>query len=107
MIQELSTFLKGWGGYYGRILDSRSKLQDLDGWCRRRVRQFFWVQWKTRANRVRELVRGGVNPKKARSICLSKGKWGPSNSDAIKVCLTNDRLARAGLFSLATQHTRL
>jgi RNA-directed DNA polymerase len=106
VVLELSQYLRGWGGYYGRILSSARTLEALDGWCRRRVRQFLWVQWKTRPNRFRQLVRGGVNPKKARSICLSRSKWYPSNSDPVKICLTNARLAKGGLFSLAEQYHR-
>jgi RNA-directed DNA polymerase len=106
VIRQLSAYLKGWGGHYAQTARCREVFTELDGWCRRRVRQFYWVQWKTSANRYRQLVKGKVNPKKAKSICLSTGKWGPSNSEALKICLTKERLAKAGLVSLANLTTR-
>jgi len=106
VIRQLSAYIKGWGAHYAQTAQCRKLFKKLDEWCRRRVRQFYWVQWKTRANRYRQLVRGKVNPKKAHSICLSKGKWGPSNSEALNICFTNERLRKAGLVSLTELITR-
>jgi RNA-directed DNA polymerase len=106
VIRKLSAFVKGWGGHYARIATCAMEFRALDGWCRRRVRQFFWVQWKTPANRFRQLVKRTVNPKKAKSVCLSRSKWGPSNSEALRICFNNERLQKIGLVSLTSLRAR-
>ena len=102
MMAELAAHMRGWGGYYAPLLSSARSLADLDSWCRRRVRQYQWVQWKTPGKRCRMLIRGGVNPIKARKASYAHGNWGPSHSPALNVCLTNARLAASGFVSLVS-----
>lgn len=56
ILSELRTFMIGWCGYYS-IVTSKSKLQKLDAWIRRRLRQYLFKQWKTSQARVRNLVK--------------------------------------------------
>ncbi|MDO5862592.1 MAG: group II intron reverse transcriptase/maturase [Thermoplasmata archaeon] len=46
ILAELRTYMRGWIGYFG-IVTSRSMIEKLDSWIRRRVRQYIWKQWKT------------------------------------------------------------
>lgn len=100
MVAELASYVRGWGGYYAPLLSSTRTLRELDSWCRRRVRQYLWVQWKTPANRCRQMIRGGVAPKRARLACFAKGHWAASRFPEMSICLSNERLAAAGLVSL-------
>jgi hypothetical protein len=106
MMAELAVYMRGWGGYYAPLQTSEPLLRTLDSWCRRRVRQYLWVQWKTAANRCRRLIRGGVDPKRARQVCFTKGNWAAARYREVSACLSNARLATAGFVSLAALWAR-
>lgn len=55
MLKELRTYMRGWMGYYG-ITTSKWRLEDLDKWVRRRVRQFVVKQWKRRGTIAENLI---------------------------------------------------
>jgi RNA-directed DNA polymerase len=96
MIGELIPYLRGWAGYFG--LSQGRELESLDGWIRRRVRCFVWVQWKTRANRFRELASRGI-PKTtiAQAVYSPKGPWRVSTSHALNRAFSKARFRRLGL----------
>ena len=106
VVRKLSAYLKGWGGHYVQAATCGREFEALDAWCRRRVRQFLWVQWKTPANRLRQLVKRTVNLKKAKTACYAKGKWAPSHSEAIRIGLNNKTLQKMGLVSLQSLRAR-
>ena len=41
VVEHLAPYLNGWGGYFG-FCQTRSVLQDLDSWIRRRLRCVIW-----------------------------------------------------------------
>ena len=53
-IDRLNTYLGGWLGYFA-LSETPSKLEELDGWIRRRLRMCLWKQWKKVKTRYREL----------------------------------------------------
>lgn len=101
VLKELSSLMRGWGGYYGRLLSSVRTMKDLDSWCRRRMRQYLWVQWKTWRNRYRLLVKGGARAERARSACASRSPWRSSHHPAVQTCLSNALFKTAGMPCLA------
>ena len=56
MIVSLNRYLIGWRGYFG-YCQSRSILQLLDCWIRRRLRCVYWRRWKRGRRRFSELRR--------------------------------------------------
>ena len=44
VIKELTTYLRGWMGYY-RLVETPTIFRDLDSWIRRRLRCFVMKQW--------------------------------------------------------------
>ena len=62
VITELNQYIRGWINYYARS-SFVSKMEDLAGWVRRRVRQYLWKQWKTPDNRRAKLAKLGVKAK--------------------------------------------
>jgi RNA-directed DNA polymerase len=101
-IEELSRYLRGWIAYFG-FCQTRTVLEGLDSWIRRRIRNAFWQQWKTSRNRYAELVKRGVRPDMARAMAGSnQGSWHLSLSQAMSIALPNAQLASLGLPSLAT-----
>ena len=59
MAKELTPYLQGWKGYFGRC-QTPSVLQGLEEWTRRRLRSVVWKQWKRGSVRFAELRKRGV-----------------------------------------------
>ena len=60
MAEELSRYLRGWIGYFGKC-ETPSVLAGLEQWLRRRLRSAIWKQWKRGPARFAELRRRAVN----------------------------------------------
>jgi len=98
VIERLNRYLQGWSGYY-RLAETRSTMQQIDAWIRRRLRCLILRQWKrpkTRANELRKL--GG---KESWSIISSKGLWRLSKSRAVHSGLNNQFFKEKGLYALS------
>ena len=59
MVNELSVYLRGWLGYYGKC-QTPSILIKLDSWIRRRLRNVVWKQWRRGRTRYAGLRAQGV-----------------------------------------------
>ena len=100
LIGTLKRYLTGWRGYFG-FCETPSVLKQLDRWTRRRLRCFFWKQWKRGRTRFRELVARGVDRNLAAQTAGSPhGVWRLSNSPALSKALPNRYFRSLGLPSL-------
>src|SRR6202041_1527399 len=54
MVTQITTYLRGWLGYFDDC-QTPSVLQTLESWLRRRLRSVVWKQWKRGRTRFREL----------------------------------------------------
>lgn len=55
--------MTGWKNYYG-ISEMKGFMNDLNGWLKRRIRQYIWRQWKNPQNKCRNLIQLGIESKK-------------------------------------------
>ncbi|MDI9700301.1 group II intron reverse transcriptase/maturase [Burkholderia cenocepacia] len=100
MIGELKRYLTGWRGYYG-FCETPYVLHKLDEWIRRRLRCFFWKQWRRGRTRFGELVARGVNRNLAAQTAGSPhGVWRLSCSPALNKALSNRYFLSLGLPSV-------
>ena len=96
IITDLTPYMRGWVGYFG--FSQWTELAALDGWTRRRLRCVVWVQWKTRRNRFRELIRCGVPKDKVAGAAFNpKGPWRVSTSYALNCAFSKARFRNLGL----------
>jgi RNA-directed DNA polymerase len=103
MVKELSTYLRGWLGYFG-FCQTPSVLRDLEQWLRRRLRSVLWKQWKTGRRRFAELRNRGVGANSAAMTAGSAhGPWYLANSYALARALPNAYFASLGLPRLVVQ----
>ena len=107
MLGELNGYLRGWSGYYLRLLPNTWVFRELDPWIRRRLRMYRWVQWKTRKKRLQALRKAGVSEDLALRTCGCPGIWRASRTPALCACLSNERIARAGLVTLEEHYERM
>jgi len=99
VVTDLTRYLRGWAGYYGWC-ETKSQLQALDGWTRRRLRRYIWRQWQRPRRRYRILRRHGVPVRQAWRV-VHFGPWRASRSQALSRVLPNAYFASRGLHSLA------
>ena len=89
MAEELTRYLRGWLGYFGKC-QTPSVLQGLEQWFRRRLRSAIWKQWKRSPLRFAELRKRGVGKDLAAQTAGSAhGPWRLANSPALSIALPN------------------
>jgi RNA-directed DNA polymerase len=87
MAEELSRYLQGWIGYFGKC-ETTKVLENLEEWTRHRLRSVVWKQWRRGTIRYRELCRRGGNRRlAAKTAGSSHGPWRLSHSRALDVAL--------------------
>lgn len=95
-ITTLRTVIRGWMQYF-KLTESRTPLEHLDYWVRRRLRYCIWETWKTIRTRIRELRRLGASEDKALAWGNTRlGGWRICRSFILHTTLSNDYLAKRG-----------
>ena len=89
MAEDLSRYLRGWIGYFGKC-QTPSVLEDLEKWFRRRLRSAIWKQWKRGSIRFAELRKRGVSKDlAARTAGSAHGPWRLADSPGLHFALPN------------------
>jgi RNA-directed DNA polymerase len=97
MAQELTRYLQGWIGYFGKC-ETPSVLEDLEKWLRRRLRSAIWKQWKRGRVRFAELRKRKVGKDlAARTAGSAHGPWRLADSPALHFALPNAYFDALGL----------
>src|SRR5438128_3213661 len=97
MVEELTRYLRGWIGYFGKC-ETPSVLKSLEEWVRRRLRSAIWKQWKRGKVRFAELRKRGVGKDLAAQTAGSPhGPWRLANSPALAIALSIAYFASLGL----------
>ena len=101
---RLNPVIRGWVNYFA-LADAKAHMQRLDEWLRRRLRQVLWKQWKTPANRYRNLrIRGVSEYWAVRAGGTSKGVWRLSASPPLHKALNNAYWQEFGLAGFQQQY---
>lgn len=99
-IVKLNQSIRGWVNYF-RIADMKTPLKERDENMRRRLRMCSWKQWKKSQARKRNLIRLGMEEKKAWEFANTrKGYWRIANSPILSRTLSNDYFKSLGLHTL-------
>jgi RNA-directed DNA polymerase len=89
MLEDLSRYLRGWFGYFGKC-ETPSVLAGLEQWLRRRLRSAIWKQWKRGPARFAALRKRNVSDDLAAQTAGSAlGPWRLANSPALSIALSN------------------
>ena len=89
MAEELTRYLRGWLGYFGKC-ETPSVLEGLEQWFRRRLRSAIWKQWKRGKVRFAELRKRGVGKDlAAQTAGSSHGRWRVADSPGLHIALPN------------------
>jgi RNA-directed DNA polymerase len=97
VIDELNLYVRGWLNYY-KLSSTFGEVRELASWIRRRVRLYYWKQWKQPRTRRRNLLALGVNPKRVHMASRSrKGYWRMSQTEIVRFALNNRWLGEQGV----------
>jgi RNA-directed DNA polymerase len=103
MVEQLTSYLRGWGSYFG-FCQTPSVLDNLNSWVRRRLRCVQWKQWKRGRRRFAELRRLGVGKDlAARTAGSPHGPWRLARSPALSYAMPNAFWEQLGLPRLTTR----
>ena len=101
--EDLSRYLRGWIGYFGKC-ETPSVLAGLEEWLRRRLRSAIWKQWKRGTVRFAELRKRGVGEALAAQTAGSAlGPWRLANSPALSIALSNAYFDSLGIPRLSVK----
>jgi RNA-directed DNA polymerase len=89
IIEELSSYLRGWLGYF-RYCQTPTVLQKLEKWIRRKLRCLVWKRWKRGTTRFKRLRAMGLTTNQAREGAGSgaHGPWRMSKTPPLNSVLT-------------------
>lgn len=100
-VSRLNQLSRGWGNYFG-IADAKELSKRLDEWTRRRLRMCIWKQWKQVKTRHENLVKLGLDRRKAWQFANTrKGHWQTANSPILSQTLSNGYFKLVGLVGLS------
>lgn len=93
---KLRQFITGWVNYF-MLADMKGCLEETDKWLRRRIRMVIWKQWKRVISRFRNLMKIGLDKRRAWMFANTrKGYWRTAKSPILLTSITTDRLRQAG-----------
>jgi RNA-directed DNA polymerase len=89
IIEELTSYLRGWIGYFG-YCQTPTVLQELEKWTRRKLRCLVWKRWKRGTTRFKRLHAMGLTINQARQGAGSgtHGSWRMSKTPPLQSALS-------------------
>jgi RNA-directed DNA polymerase len=97
VIDELRLYVRGWLNYY-KLSSTYKEVLALSVWVRRRVRLYYWKQWKQPRTRRRNLLALGADPATVHMATRSrKGYWRMSQNEIVRHALNNRWLEEQGV----------
>jgi group II intron reverse transcriptase/maturase len=97
VIDELKLYIRGWLNYY-KLSSTYKEVLALSVWVRRRVRLYYWKQWKQPRTRRRHLLSLGADPATVHMATRSrKGYWRMSQNEIVRYALNNRWLEEQGV----------
>ncbi len=97
VIGELDDYIRGWLNYF-KLSSTYTEVLGLSGWIRRRVRLYYWKQWKQPRTRRRNLLALGADPATVHMATRSrKGYWRMSQNEIVRHALNNCWLEEQGV----------
>ena len=102
VIAELTRYVRGWLNYFA-LSHTYQRVVDLGQWIRRRIRLYYWKQWKQPRTRRRHLLALGISPDEVHMATRSrKGYWRMSHNRLVQQALSNQWLHHNGVPDMRT-----
>jgi len=106
-IEKLNPILRGWMNYF-RLTQSRTPIENLDAWVRRRLRCVLWRQWKAPKARESRMLALGLDARRAwKSSVNGHGPWWNAGAKHMIAAVPPKYFTQLGLVSLVVTHQHL
>ena len=106
-IAQLKTVHRGWINYF-RMASIQSKLKELDGWLRNRLRYCIWKDWKKPERKRKNLIRLGIHNGQAYAWSRTRmGGWAVAQSPILGTTITVERLIKRGYESMFSYYDKV
>lgn len=107
LIDALNPLLRGWVNYFQHT-EVKGVLEELDGWIRHKLRAVLWRQWKRAYTRAKNLMRRGLERKRAwQSATNGRGPWWNGGASHMNHAYPKAWFDRMELVSLLDTQRRL
>ncbi len=104
LFKQTRQLMTGWINYYG-IGEMKSFMNELNGWLKRRIRQYIWKQWKNPRTKCKNLIQLGIEKRKAYEWSNTrKGYWRISASYVLHRSLTDEKLIQLGYMDISEKY---
>lgn len=105
-VQKLNELIRGWINYF-KIGSMKTLCAKLDSNIRYRLRMCIWKHWKTPQNRVKNLMKLGIEKNRAFHVAYAGYRIAyVCNKGAVNVAISNKRLTQFGLVSMLDYYTK-
>ncbi len=106
-IARLKEIQRGWINYF-RMASMQTKLKELDGWLRNRLRYCIWEDWKKPDRKRKNLIRLGIRNGQAYAWSRTRmGGWAVAQSPILVTTITLERLVRRGYESMQSYYEKV
>ena len=106
LMEDLNPLPRGWVSYF-RLTASKTVLEELDGWIRRKLRSLLWRHWKRSHTRAQNLLRAGLSAERAwQSATNGRGPWWNGGASHMHEAYPKSWFDRMGLVSLLDTQRR-
>jgi RNA-directed DNA polymerase len=106
-IAQLNPVLRGWAAYF-KLTETKTALEELDGWIRRKLRCLMWRQWKRPHTRALNLMQARLTEERSwRSATNQRGPWWNAGASHMNAGFPKSFFDRLGLVSLLDTTRRL
>lgn len=104
LFKQIKQLMTGWINYYG-IGEMKRFMNELNGWLKRRIRQYIWKQWKNPRTKCKNLIQLGIEERKAYEWSNTrKGYWRISASYILYRSLTDEKLVQLGYMDISVKY---
>ena len=106
-VSQLKKVHRGWINYF-RMASMQSKLKELDGWLRNRLRYCIWKDWKKPERKRKNLIRLGIHNGQAYAWSRTRmGGWAVAQSPILGTTITVERLIKRGYESMFSYYEKV
>ena len=103
-LKKIETYMRGWPNYYA-VASMRNNIDNLNKWLYHRIRMCIWKMWRRPRSKMKYLMKLGVPMELAYMAANSRrGYWRTSNTIAVKMALTKERLIDKGYYDLSNAY---
>jgi RNA-directed DNA polymerase len=106
-LARLKQIQEGWINYF-RMGSIQTKLKELDGWLRNRLRYCIWEDWKKPERKRKNLIRLGIYNGQAYAWSRTRmGGWAVAQSPILGTTITLERLRKRGYESMLSYYEKV